>query len=294
MTFHRVRGLFKMSIIACSLLAAPVTAAIIQQQETAEQFIERTKKAIERDEWDRARSGVRHAVALNPESPEAQFLAAQVYAHEGARSMAIESLEKAIANKPDFPEAHLLLASCLRDAGKTSRAREEVNTAIAQGTPLFPAYVLVGEIDSAENKFEAAAASFEAALRVSESGTQEEAAKLRVQRDNLLDVIEVLKRVAGLEVAQSGPGTIGPVLVNNPVPRYPEEARKLKIQGAVSMFVFITENGEVKSVLLFRKLVPGLDEQALEAARQLKFTPASRNGQPIPCWKKVQIEFHLR
>ena len=90
-------------MIACSIMFVLSSDAICRQQETAEQFIERVKKAIENDEWGRAPAGTRHALSLKPKSPEALFLAAKVYLHEGAPSMAIESLKSAIENQPVYP-----------------------------------------------------------------------------------------------------------------------------------------------------------------------------------------------
>jgi Tfp pilus assembly protein PilF len=108
---NRVSTFLKAGIIGGSLLFSLASEAICQQQqETAEQFVERAKSAIKNDEWGRAQSGIRHALALKPESAEANFVAAQVYWHEGARSMAIDSLTKAIETQPIFPEAHFLLA----------------------------------------------------------------------------------------------------------------------------------------------------------------------------------------
>lgn len=294
MTTNRLRALLKTSIIACCLLASPVGAATQQHEETTEQFIERMKSAMADDEWGRAKSSLRRFLSLKPDSPEAQFLAAQVYAHEGAGSMAIESLEKAIENQPVFPEAHLLLARCLLEEGRQVKAREEMNTAIAQGTRPFPAYRFLAEIDISESKLEAAVASHEAALRVSESGDEKEAAKLRIQLDNLLEMIENLKRFAVLEAAQTAPDIVRPVLLNFATPRYTDEARNQKIQGSVSMAVRVTENGDVDSVLLFHRLGYGLDQQAEETARKLKFSPANRNGQVITYWTKVSVEFNLR
>lgn len=294
MPLNQVRGHLKTGIIAFFLLSSPAGAAIHQQQETAEEFVERATKAITNDEWGRAKSGLRQALELKPASPDLHFLAGQVYLHEGARTMAIDSLGKAIKNRPVFPEAHFLLARCLFEAGRQVEAREEANTAIAQGSPLFPAFLLVGEIDFAENKLEAAVVSFEAALRVSASGNEEEEAKLRGQLDNLLEMIEKLKHFAVLEAAQTAPDIVRPVLLNSAVPRYTDEARNLKIQGSVSMAILVTENGDVDSVLIFRKLGHGLDEQAEETARKLKFTPANRNRQPIQYWTKLSVSFNLR
>lgn len=294
MTINRVRTHLATSILGCALLVSPAHGSTLQQEETAEQFIERTRRVIVDDEWDRAKTRLRRLLSLKPDSAEAHFMAGQVYMHEGARSMAIESLEKAITDKPVYPEAHFLLARCFLDAGRPVKAREEVNTAISQGTPLFPAYVLVGEIDIAENKLEEAVLSFEAALGVSGTGDEIEAARLRGQLDDLLAMIENLKRFAVLKAAQSSPDIVRPVLLNSVTPHYTAEASDLKIQGVVSMAIHVTENGDVDSVLLFRKSGPGLGERAEQTARNLKFSPANSNGQPIPYWVKLSISFNLR
>jgi TonB family protein len=85
-----------------------------------------------------------------------------------------------------------------------------------------------------------------------------------------------------------------PILLNNPVPRYTEEARKNKIQGTVSARVLIGADGSVKQVKIIRGLPDGLDEQAIQAAYQLRFRAAMKSGQPVAFWKNVLIEFNLR
>jgi len=281
-------------MIACSIIFVLSSEAVCRQQETAEQFIERVTKAIENEEWGRAQSGVKHALALKPKSPEALFLAARVYLHEGARSMAIEALTKAVDAQPVYPEAHFLLARCLLDAGKSANAREEANIAIGQGAALFAAYRLLGEIDFAEGKYEAAIAPFETALRFAQTNDEQEVAKLQGELEDLHRLIENLERFAALEAGQKSLDVVRPVPLNSPGPRYTKEARDLKVQGSVSLIVLINEKGDVDSAVPFRRLGHGLDEQATEVARQLKFSPANRNGKPIPYWMNVLVEFNLR
>ena len=291
---NRVWTFVKAGIIGGSLLFSLASEAVCRQQETAEQFIERVKNAIKNDEWGRAQSGIRHALALKPESAEANLIAAQVYWHEGARSMAIDSLNKAIETQPIFPEAHFLLAQCLKESNKLEKAREEVNIALSQSTPLFPAYRLLAEIDIAKGDFGAAITSLETGLRFSPAADTEDAARLREQVEQSREFVEKLKRFAIFEAGQNAPDIVRPVLLNNPQPRYTEEARALKIQGTVSMGVLVTENGDVDLVLVLRGLGLGLDEQAAEVARKLKFSPATRSDKPIPYWKKVSVEFNLK
>lgn len=291
---NRVWTFVKAVIIGGAVLFSPASEAVCQQQETAEQFVERVRKAIKNDEWGRAKSGIRHALALKPESAEANLIAAQVYWHEGARSMAIDSLIKAIETQPIFPEAHFLLAQCLKESGKLENAREEVNVAMNQGTPLFPAYRLLAEIDLAKGDFEAAISSLETALRFSPGGDAEDTATLRERIEQSREFVEKLKRFAVFEAGQKAPDIVRPFPLNSGQPRYTEEARAQKIQGTVSMGVLVTENGEVDLVLVLRGLGHGLDEQATEVARTLKFSPATRGGKPMPFWMKLVVEFNLR
>ena len=85
-----------------------------------------------------------------------------------------------------------------------------------------------------------------------------------------------------------------PILLNNPQPRYTEEARKNKIQGTVLVRVQIGSDGQVKRVVVVRSLPDGLAEQAIQAAYQLRFKPAMKSGQAVSVWKPVAIEFNLR
>lgn len=85
-----------------------------------------------------------------------------------------------------------------------------------------------------------------------------------------------------------------PVPLNAPQPRYTEEARKNKIQGVVIARVLVGVDGGVKQVKITRGLPDGLDEQAIQAAYQLRFRPAMKGGQPVSFWQSVQIEFNLR
>ena len=145
--------LFKQSSLAARFFSLSTGAAIRQGQETSEQFVDRVKKAIQKEEWGRAKSRIAYALALKPKSAEANFIAAQVYWHEGARWMAMEALEKAIENQPVYPEARLLLAQYLADDDKPDKAREQVNIALAQGISGFSAHRLLAEIDLAKEDF---------------------------------------------------------------------------------------------------------------------------------------------
>src|SRR5262245_31873885 len=151
--------------VLASLLILSLQTLGFPQQETAEQFVERVKKAIVNEEWGRVHSGLKHALALNPKSPEANFIAAEVYWREGAFSAAISYLKTAIEGQPIYPQAHLLLAKCFREVTNREQAREEANTALSQGASASEVYCLLSELDIMRDDLEAAAASIDTASR---------------------------------------------------------------------------------------------------------------------------------
>ncbi|HSO74026.1 MAG TPA: energy transducer TonB, partial [Blastocatellia bacterium] len=86
-----------------------------------------------------------------------------------------------------------------------------------------------------------------------------------------------------------------PLLLNSPRPNYTEEARKNKIQGPVIARVLVGADGSVKQVKIVRGLSDGLNEQAIQAAYQMRFRAAMKSGQPVAYWaNNVEITFSLR
>ena len=76
-------------------------------------------------------------------------------------------------------------------------------------------------------------------------------------------------------------------------PAYTPEARALGIQGEVLVEVVFEAARSVRVVRLVKGLGHGLDENAVEAAREIQFLPASREGVPSDTTAVVHILFQL-
>ena len=63
-------------------------------------------------------------------------------------------------------------------------------------------------------------------------------------------------------------------------PEYPRMARLRRIQGIVTLEVTVDREGNVSNVAVLRS-VDGLDEAAVEAARQWRYEPTIINGRPV-------------
>lgn len=78
-----------------------------------------------------------------------------------------------------------------------------------------------------------------------------------------------------------------PRLLGDSVAEYPEEARRLGLQGKVVLEVVVDESGRVDRARVLKTLHPLLDEAALRAAKGLRFRPGQVDGKPT----KVKIPY---
>lgn len=90
-----------------------------------------------------------------------------------------------------------------------------------------------------------------------------------------------------------GPLNLRPTILSQIKPKYTEEARQNKIQGKVVLSVEFRADGTVGDIRIVRSLGYGLDENAISAARQIRFRPAMNNGAPATTRAKVEFSFNL-
>jgi hypothetical protein len=71
------------------------------------------------------------------------------------------------------------------------------------------------------------------------------------------------------------------VITFKPEPSFTEEARQNNVKGRVSLRAVLAADGTVKYSLVLRGLPRGLSEKCVEASKQIKFTPAVKDGQAV-------------
>ncbi|MCI0446990.1 TonB family protein, partial [bacterium] len=76
--------------------------------------------------------------------------------------------------------------------------------------------------------------------------------------------------------------------------KYPDMAKKLKLQGTVGLNVLISETGQVLEAKIITSAHPILDESAVEAVKQWVFEPASKKGVKVKVWYPVKMAFQSR
>ena len=82
-------------------------------------------------------------------------------------------------------------------------------------------------------------------------------------------------------------------VLSKPPVRYTNEARQLHVEGDVVLSVTFLANGQVVVHNVLQGLGHGLDEEARRVAEQIRFRPATNNGQPVDVTTKITITFQL-
>jgi protein TonB len=84
-----------------------------------------------------------------------------------------------------------------------------------------------------------------------------------------------------------------PTKIKHVAPIYPPIAQSNRVQGVVILEAVINEAGEVSQLRVLRS-APLLDEAAMNAVRQWRFTPTLLNGQAVPIVMTVTVSFQLK
>jgi TonB family protein len=91
-----------------------------------------------------------------------------------------------------------------------------------------------------------------------------------------------------------GSGITPPQLLREVKAGYTDEARRRGVEGDVVLEVVVRSDGNVGDVKILHSLGAGLDQKAVEAVRQWKFSPARRMGAPVDVIVEVSVNFKQR
>jgi TonB family protein len=81
-------------------------------------------------------------------------------------------------------------------------------------------------------------------------------------------------------------------LIRKVEPIYPELAKKARVQGKVTLQITVDQEGNVTDASVI-KGHPLLDDAAINAVRQWKYSPTFLNGKPISVMAEVSVLFNL-
>ena len=106
----------------------------------------------------------------------------------------------------------------------------------------------------------------------------------------------VSSKAQSQQVHKPGSGVTLPVVVHEVKPDYTPEALQQKIQGSVVLGIVVLADGTVGDITVEHSLdaTYGLDQQAIDAAKQWTFKPGTKDGKPVAVSVTFQMVFTLK
>ena len=89
-------------------------------------------------------------------------------------------------------------------------------------------------------------------------------------------------------------GIVPPRILNSVYANFTDEARRRKISGVVTITSVIDVNGFPQEIKVVKSLDPGLDQEAIKAVHQYRFSPAFDTAKRIAVPQQINVEVNFR
>lgn len=95
------------------------------------------------------------------------------------------------------------------------------------------------------------------------------------------------------EALHIGNGVTSPKIIRQVEPKYSREGERERVQGTVILGMVVSVTGEPTQIELISPLGYGLDEEAFRALRKWQFVPGRKDGEPVPVYAVVELNFRF-
>jgi TonB family protein len=242
-----------------------------------------------------AEPAARRALAADPQHGGAHYVVGHVRFDEEKFTEALAGAEAALRARPDFAAAAYLAADALLNVYVEESARQGRQHPLPPATSPEERKALLARREPALAPFKAR--MLELADRLDSFAAAHpdarDAENWRTQAESL--------RIYGRTPADGGfPGLVPPdqlttkaVITFKPEPGYPEEARRNHVSGTIRLRAVLGADGKVRHIVPIKRLSDGLTEKAVEAARLIKFKPATMDGHPVSQYVVLEYTFNI-
>ncbi len=262
-------------------------------------------------DFKNAQKYLARAVKLHPENVLFRNNLAYIYLRTQQVSKARSEAKRVVATDPRNVTAHVMLANAGLLEGKLADAERSARTAI-EIDPKYPmGYVLASEsliarfgteADGDEPKPENIDLLKQAKdlLEVGIARCKPDTKRLEEELETVVAFHSYFanrkhgKPTSPLPREVVTPGDSNLKIISKPRPSFSDAARIASKSGTVKVAVLFAANGKIESMLVIDRLGYGLDEQALRAARQIRFEPKVENGKPVSVVRIIEYTFEVR
>ena len=89
-------------------------------------------------------------------------------------------------------------------------------------------------------------------------------------------------------------GVKAPKLIREVKPKYTEGAMNRNVQGTVEVDAVVLSDGTVGDVTIKRSLDGELDEEAIKATKEWRFSPGTKDGEAVNVKVSIELTFTLK
>jgi TonB family protein len=253
---------------------------------------------LRRNKFSEALREAQTALKLEPGIANAHYIVGVVRLSELAFDDALSAANEAIRLNPSLAAAYLLKSESLwgKYVGPLDRRplSEQIRTKLTSVAASSPTPEQLEERRQKRKQGGAmlyqSAESLETYLKLNPSDPS-----VNLWREQLvtLKVLSNVGKVDGEIIKHGDEVTTKARVLAKPEPRYTEEARGAQITGTVVLRVVLSADGLIRHILVIRGLPFGLTERAIEAARGIRFTPATIDGVPVSMFVQLEYNFNL-
>ncbi len=227
---------------------------------------------------DKAQDISTKAIALDSQIADAYFIRGSASILEAKYDDAISDADKTISINPDYSLAYILKSDALlSNFGKLIQSGSKP----------------IDRLDSLEQAKSILEMCLKNCRNNPNAGIQQE----RLETiDAFFDYYSKRKDIdfSASSIPIPPDPNITPLVILSKTPAsYTDNARSNQVSGTVSLLILFSSSGRITQILVVKGLRYGLTENAVRAARQIKFEPAKENGKPISQVKMVQYSFTL-
>lgn len=214
------------------------------------------------------------ALSIDPSNVDAHYVIGVVRLRAGGKEAALQEAETIIKLHPQHAAAYLLKSQALTSfLGDAMILAKQESSEVRQAR--------YGEAADALEKY----------LQLAPNAKGKEI--WIEQLESLRFHTASYRKSTGVDVFSGREVTTKARVLSKPEPQYTEVARKNGVAGTVVLRAIFTADGMVKHFLVVSGLPDGLTEQAIRAARRIKFVPATINGRPVSLFIQLEYNFNL-
>ncbi|HEY0005984.1 MAG TPA: TonB family protein [Pyrinomonadaceae bacterium] len=258
-----------------------------------------------------ARKAIETAVKLLPQSAGAHSSLAYMLMLANKSEAALREAESALAIDARNAEAHYVIGVLMLRGHKFSKALKELDAALRLDpnfslalllkshtlVSLYYGQVAFRDSESPQAYSERSKGANELLKQAVES--LESYLKLNPsQAESWREQLETLRVYAYAKTPQGEAFSPHEVttrarILRKAEPQYTDEARSAGISGTVILRAIFDATGEVKHILVLQTPGYGLTQQAVRAARRIKFVPATKDGRAVSQFIQIEYNFNL-